>query len=48
MLEKEKLDAIVASQPFTTHGQLIPELLAAGIPIFIEKPLASSIEIGKK
>ncbi|MFA6293862.1 MAG: Gfo/Idh/MocA family oxidoreductase, partial [Victivallales bacterium] len=48
MLKKEKLDAIVASQPFTRHGVLIPELLAAKIPVFIEKPLSSTIESGEK
>ncbi len=48
MLRKEKLDAIVASQPFTRHGVLIPELLCAKIPIFIEKPLSSTIESGEK
>ncbi len=48
MLKKEKLNAIVASQPFTRHGVLIPELLAAKIPIFIEKPLSSTIESGEK
>ena len=48
MLKKEKLDALVASQPFTRHGILIPELLAAKIPIFIEKPLSSTIESGEK
>ncbi len=48
MLENEKLDAIVASQPFTRHGILVPELAEAGIPVFTEKPLAGSIETGKK
>ncbi len=48
MLKKEKLDAVVASQPFTRHGILIPELLEAKIPIFIEKPLSSTIESGEK
>jgi len=47
MLAKEKLDGIVASQPFTRHGTLIPELLKAGIPIFTEKPIAGSIECGE-
>ena len=32
MLAKEKLDGIVASQPFTRHGVLLPELLKAGDP----------------
>lgn len=48
MLAAEKLDGIVASQPFTRHGVLIPELLAAGIPVFTEKPLAGSIEAAEK
>jgi len=48
MLEKEKLDGIVASQPFTRHGVLISELVKAGIPVFTEKPLAGSIEAGQK
>ncbi|MCM8768289.1 MAG: Gfo/Idh/MocA family oxidoreductase [Candidatus Omnitrophica bacterium] len=47
MLARENLDAIVASQPFIRHGQLIPELLSARIPIFIEKPLACSLEVGQ-
>jgi predicted dehydrogenase len=47
MLASEKLDAVVASQPFWRHGTLIPELLAAGKPVFTEKPLAASIEMGE-
>jgi predicted dehydrogenase len=48
MLAKEKLDGIVASQPFTRHGTLVPELLASKIPVFTEKPLAGTIEMGEK
>lgn len=48
MLAAEKLDALVASQPFTRHGVLIPELIASGLPVFTEKPLAGSLEAGKK
>ncbi|HET6486603.1 MAG TPA: Gfo/Idh/MocA family oxidoreductase [Spirochaetia bacterium] len=48
MLASEKLDAIVASQPFWRHGTLIPELLKTGKPVFTEKPLAASIEMGEK
>ncbi len=47
MLANEKLDGIVASQPFSRHGVLLPELLKAGVPIFTEKPLAASLEVGK-
>jgi predicted dehydrogenase len=48
MLAKEKLDGIVASQPFTRHGTLVPELLQAHIPVLTEKPIAGSIEQGEK
>jgi len=47
MLKKEKLDGIVASQWFTRHGQLVPDLLKAGIPVFTEKPLAGTIQAGE-
>lgn len=48
LLAREKLDGIVASQPFNRHGVLIPELLKARVPVFIEKPLAGSIAMGEK
>ncbi len=48
MLQNEELDCIVSSQPFTRHGIIIPELLKYGIPVFTEKPLAGSIEMGKR
>ena len=28
-----RLDGIVAIQPFNRHGQLVPQLLAAGVPV---------------
>jgi predicted dehydrogenase len=48
MLASEQLDGIVAAQPFTRHGTLVPELLRAGLPVFTEKPLAGSIEAGQR
>lgn len=48
LLANEKLDGIVASQQFNRHGVIIPELYKAGIPVFTEKPLAASIEVGEK
>lgn len=48
MLADQELDAIVASQQFTRHGTLIPELLKAGKPVFTEKPIAGSVEQGEK
>ena len=48
MLEAEELDGIVASQPFDRHGVLVPALLEASVPIFTEKPLAASVEVGER
>jgi len=48
LLASEKVDALVASQPFTRHGILIPELAQAGVPILSEKPIAGSIAAGEK
>lgn len=47
MLANETLDALVAIQPFQTHGRLIPELLASGLPVLTEKPLAGSVAAGE-
>jgi predicted dehydrogenase len=48
MLAHEKLDGIVASQPFNRHGQVIAPLYEAGVPVFTEKPLAASVEMGER
>ncbi|MHB8997465.1 MAG: Gfo/Idh/MocA family protein [Armatimonadota bacterium] len=48
LLANEKVDGLVASQPFTRHGTLVPELLKAGAPVFTEKPIAGSVEQGEK
>jgi predicted dehydrogenase len=42
-----EIDALVAIQPFTRHGSLIPELLAYGKPILTEKPIAGAIAQGE-
>jgi predicted dehydrogenase len=47
MLAAEPLDAIVCAQPFQRHGILLPEILRAGKPVFIEKPLAGTLESGR-
>lgn len=47
MIAREQLDGIVASQQFTRHGVVLPELLRAGLPVFIEKPLACSIPVAE-
>ena len=48
MLAAEKLDGIVASQPFDRHGVLVPELLKAGVPVFAEKPIAGTVAAGER
>ncbi|MHC4479737.1 MAG: Gfo/Idh/MocA family protein [Planctomycetota bacterium] len=48
MLAAEELDGIVACQPFTRHGVLVPQLLEAGVPLFTEKPLAGSVAVGEQ
>lgn len=47
MLAAEELDGIVASQPFDRHGELLPRLIPYGIPVFIEKPLGSTLAAGQ-
>ncbi len=48
MIAREELDGIVAAQPFSRHGVMVPEVLKAGVPVFTEKPLAASFEVGEK
>jgi predicted dehydrogenase len=48
LLAKEKVDALVASQPFTRHGVLLAELAQAGVPLMSEKPIAGSIAVAEK
>ena len=48
LLAHEKPDAIVASHLFTRHGVLVPELLKARVPLFIEKPLAGCVAVGER
>jgi len=48
MLAGEKLDGIVASQPFTRHAVLLPELYKGTKFVFTEKPLAVAVGAGEK
>lgn len=48
MLAHEKLDGIVAAQPFGRHGLILPELAKSGLPLFSEKPIASSVSVGEQ
>lgn len=48
LLANEKLDGIVASQPYNRHGVLLPDLFRAGVPVLTEKPLTCSIQAGER
>lgn len=45
---EREIDGIVAILPYHIHGRLLPELLAAEVPVLTEKPLARSVEVGEK
>ena len=48
LLDAEKVDGLVASQPYHIHGRLLPDLFKAGLPVLTEKPLARSVEAGER
>jgi predicted dehydrogenase len=48
LLAAERLDGIVAIQPFGMHVDLVPELLEKKVPVLTEKPLADTTENGAK
>lgn len=48
MVASEKLDALVAAQPFDRHGSIVEPLYRFGLPVLTEKPLASSVAVGEQ
>ena len=48
LLANEQLDGLVASQLYWRHGGLLPDLYQSGLPVFSEKPLAASLEVGER
>jgi len=48
MLAAESLDGVVASQPFTRHAVLLPDIYPRVKHVLTEKPLALSVEAGEK
>jgi predicted dehydrogenase len=48
MLAAEKLDGVVASQPFDRHAVLLPELYPSARFVFTEKPLAVGVKAARK
>jgi predicted dehydrogenase len=47
MLSKEKLDGVIASQPFDRHCLLLPEVFGKVSHVFTEKPIAVAVESGE-
>ena len=46
--ERENLDALVCIGPFTHHGSILPKVLASGLPVMTEKPMAGSLPVGRQ
>ena len=47
MLKKEKLDAVTICTPASTHFQMAPRALAAGVHAFVEKPMTTTVKDGE-
>ena len=48
MLEKAKLDAVVAIMHFSLHHAVVPDILEKGLPLLTEKPICVSLKTGEK
>ena len=48
LLADPEIDAVVASQPFTNHVNIVPKVLSAGKHLLTEKPLCVYAENGRK
>ena len=48
MAENEKLDAVAISAGFALQGEMAIEFLKRGVPVFMEKPMATSVEQGQR
>lgn len=48
MAENEKLDAVAISGASCVQGEMAIEFLKRGIPVFVEKPMATTVEQAKR
>jgi myo-inositol 2-dehydrogenase / D-chiro-inositol 1-dehydrogenase len=48
MLAAERLDAVYVCVPPFAHGEPERSVLAAGLPLFVEKPLAADLEVAEQ
>jgi UDP-N-acetylglucosamine 3-dehydrogenase len=47
MLKKEKLDAVTICTPASTHYQIASKVLEAGLNVFVEKPMTTTVKDGE-
>jgi UDP-N-acetylglucosamine 3-dehydrogenase len=47
MLQKEKLDAVTICTPASTHFQIASQALEAGLNVFVEKPMTTTVKDGE-
>jgi predicted dehydrogenase len=48
LLESGQVDAVVASQPYRHHAAIVPDILAARVHLFTEKPLCLGVATGER
>ena len=48
LLERDDLDAVYLSLPVFVHGQPERDVIARGLPFFVEKPVAINIDIARE
>ena len=48
MLDKEKLDAVTICTPASTHFSMASKALAAGLNVFVEKPMTTNVGDGEE
>lgn len=48
MLEREKLDLVTIAVPTRLHAQVACDVMAAGVHVLVEKPIAATVAQGKK
>ena len=44
MLESEELEAVIVAVPTSSHLAVAREVIKCGLPVLIEKPIASTVE----
>jgi len=47
MLRKEKLDAVTICTPASTHFEIASKVLEAGLNVFVEKPMTTTVKDGE-